>query len=73
MYVACATAVVLNSEDSEKAKAHRPFSTFYESLTHFPMGFLLIFKGCVSYTNYEIERLAAFERINLNKCFFVLA
>jgi len=48
MYVACATAVVLETEDSEKAKTHRPFSTFYESLTHFPMTSLLNFKGCVS-------------------------
>jgi len=45
MYVACATAVVLKTEDSEKAKAHRPFKLFYEPLTHFPMTFLLNFMG----------------------------
>ena len=67
MYVACATAVVLDSEDSEKAKAHRPFSTFYESLTHFPMTSLLIFKGCVSCLSDEKPSLAAFERLILNK------
>jgi len=66
MYVACATAVVLDSEDSEKAKAHRPFSAFYEHLTHFPMAFLLNFKGCVSWPSYGIAILAAFERLTLN-------
>ena len=67
MYVACATAFVLNTEDSEKAKAHRPFSTFYERLTHFPMTFLLNFKGCVSCLSYERQSFAAFERLTLNQ------
>ena len=73
MYVACATAVVLKTEGSEKAKAHRPFSTFYESLTHFPMTSLLHFNGCVSCPSDERQTLKAFERLSLNQCFIELA
>ena len=46
MYVACATAVVLKTEDSEKAKRTDRSQFFYESLTHFPLSILLNLRVC---------------------------
>jgi hypothetical protein len=62
MYVACATAVVLISEDSEKAKAHRPFKLFMSLILTFHQ-YLTQFKGSASCPSYEIMSLAAFERL----------
>ena len=72
MYVACATAVVLDSEDSEKAKRTARSQLFMSVLLTFHQ-YLTQFKGSASCPSYEIVSLAAFEQLTLNKWFIELA
>ena len=62
MYVACATEVVLNSEDSEKAKRTDHSQLFMSVLLTFHQ-YLTQFKESVSCPDYEIVSLAALERL----------
>ena len=72
MYVACATVVVLETEDSEKAKRTDRSQLFMSLLLTFHQ-YLTQFKGTVSCPSYEIVSLAAFERLILIECFTKLA